>query len=83
MTSVLNHLQNFDLLHHLALCALFLDLIFVRRLDGGQLSGQTMKTEIDFAECTFPEDLPNFVKLDASFGHLIVLFEAVGDDLGE
>ena len=43
MTRVLDRLEDVDLLHHLALGALLLDLVLVCGLDGYELPGQPMQ----------------------------------------
>ena len=83
MASVLYGLENVDFLHHLALSAFFLDLIFVCRFYSHQLTCQSMEAKIDLAKCALTQNLTDFVELNARFWHLVIFFEAVGDDLGQ
>ena len=80
---MLDQLKDINLLHHLALRALFPDLVFVCGLYGDQLASEAMQAKIDLAKGAFAEDLANSVELDAGLWHLVVFFEAVRDDFGE
>ena len=61
MTRVLDRLEDVDLLHHLALGALLLNLVLVCGLDSNELPGQPMQAKIDFAKRALAEYLAYFI----------------------
>ena len=81
VTCVFERFQYFNLLHHLAFHALFLDLIFVGRFNGYEAARQSMKAQVDLAKGTLSKDLANFVELNTRLRHLIILLKAVSDHL--
>ena len=80
---VAQRLEYSDLVHDLLLLALFLHEVHVDRLDGAQLARQPMQAQVDLAEGTFTQHLANLVQLELRLGRLLVLAEAVKDQLAD
>lgn len=83
VTYMLQTLQNVDLLLHLFLHALLFDLVLVRGLDGHEFPSKAVQSEVDFTERALAQDPADFVQLDPSLGHHVVLSEAVLDHFGQ
>ena len=74
-------LKNANLVHDLFLLAFFLHEVHVDRFDGAQLTRQPMQSQVDLAECAFTEHLADLVQLELRLWRLLVLAEAVEDQL--
>lgn len=78
---VTQSLENANFVHDLFLLALFLHEVHVDRFDGAQLTRQPMQSQVDLAEGAFTEHLANLVQLELRLWRLLVLAEAVEDQL--
>ena len=83
VVGVSQRLEDVDFVHDLLLLRLLLHEVHVDALDGHELPGQPVEAEIDFSEGTFAQHLTDLVEFQLRLWWLLVLVEAVHDELAD